>query len=110
MSHVPLLSRQTVPKLQPTRRGPLVVCLCLLAGLVFLTVPSSAYAFVFGNVTHATRATHTLPSEPPPEAFRRVIEYTRRYPYYPMPNPDEDIQQDLIFAVAHLVQREMNPR
>ena len=113
MSHVPLLSRQTEPKLQPTRRGPLVVCLCLLAGLVFLTVPSSAYTFVFGNLTHATHATHTLRAEPPPEAFRRVIEFAKRYPYYTFDRGDagsEDIQLDLIHAVAHLAQREMNPR
>lgn len=110
MSHVPLLSRQSVPKLQPTRRGPLVVCLCLLAGLVCLITPSTTYAHIFDNLRHATHATHTLPVEPPPEAIQRVIEYTKRWPYYPMPNADDDIQQDLIHAVAHLAQQEMNPR
>lgn len=117
MSHVPLLSRQTVPKLQPTRRGPQVVCLCLLSGLVFLIVPSSAYAVAFGNLTHATHATHTLPTEPPPEALRRVVEYAKRWPYYDPTIRDpsmayltDTIQEDLIHAVAHLAEREMNPR
>tara|TARA_B100001109_G_scaffold255832_1_gene261353 strand:+ start:1338 stop:1670 length:333 start_codon:yes stop_codon:yes gene_type:complete len=110
MSHVPLLSRQGVPKLQPTRRGPLVVCLCLLAGLVCLITPSSTYAHVFENLT---RATHALPVKPPPEAFRRILEYTKRFPYDTFERGEpgsEDIQQDLIHAVAHLVQQEMNPR
>lgn len=115
MSHVPLLSRQTVPKLQPTRRGPLVVCLCLLAGLVCLITPSTTYAHIFGNLTHATHATHTLPTEPPPEAIQRVIEYAKRFPYNPGPDPtftflSDSITEDLIHAVAHLAQREMNPR
>jgi hypothetical protein len=112
MSHVPLLSRQGVPKLQPTRRGPLVACLCLLAGLACLITPSSTYAHVFENLT---RATHTLPVEPPPEAIRRVIEYAKRFPYTSGPDPtfsylSDSINEDLIHAVAHLAQQEMNPR
>lgn len=110
MSHVPLLSRQGVPKLQPTRRGPLVACLCLLAGLVCLITPSTTYAHIFENLTYAT---HTLPVKPPPEAFRRILEYTKRHPYYTFERGEpgsEDIQEDLIHAVAHLAQQEMNPR
>lgn len=109
MSHVPLLAKQSVPKLQSPRRGPLVMCLCLLAGLVFLIVPWNPYAAVFGNETHAAHATHALPAKPPPEAIRRLIEYTKRYPYITFEQND-DLQQDLIFAVAHLAQREFAPR
>ena len=115
MSHVPLLAKQSVPKLQSPRRGPLVVCLCLLAGLVFLIVPSSPYAAVFGNATHAAYATRALPAEPPPEAIRRLIEYTKRWPYNPSHDPSmnyltDSIKEDLIYAVAHLAQREFAPR
>ena len=63
MSHVPLLARQTVPKLQSPRRGPQVVLLCLVATAVFLLVPQSAYPTLSWNATHA--------HEEPPPAVRR---------------------------------------
>ena len=106
MSHVPLLAKQSVPKLQPPRRGPQVVCLCLLIGIVFLLVPSSTYALVLGNATHAT---HTPPAEPPPEAVRRIMEFATQQPYMHR-FVEEDTQQDLVAAVGYLARRELNTR
>ena len=113
MSHVPLLAKQNVPKLQPPRRGPQVVCLCLLAGIVFLLVPSSAYPlFLTTNAINAnlTHATHPLPSEPLPPAVLRVIEAsTQQHRLMMSGNPEETIQ-DLVAAVGYLAQRELKPR
>lgn len=106
MSHVPLLAKQNVPKLQPPRRGPQVVCLCLLLGIVLLLVPSSAYATVLGNATHAT---HAPPDEPPPEAVRRIMEFAKQQPYVHR-FVGEDTQQDLVTAVGYLATRELQPR
>jgi len=107
MSHVPLLAKQSVPKLQPPRRGPQVVCVCLLIGLVLLLVPSSAYAVVLGNAT--AHATHTPLAEPPPEAVQRIMEFATQQPYMHR-FVGEDTQQDLVAAVGYLARRELNPR
>ena len=106
MSHMPLLAKQSVPKLQPPRRCPQVVCLCLLLGIVLLLVPSSAYAVVLGNATHAP---HTPPAEPPPEAVRRIMEFAKKQPYIYRFVEGQDLQ-DLVTAVAYLANREFNPR
>ena len=106
MSHMPLLAKQSVPKLQPPRRCPQVVCLCLLLGIVLLLVPSSAYAFVLGNATHAT---HPSPREPPPDAVRRIIEFAKQQPYLHR-FVEDDTQQDLVAAVSYLATRELNAR
>mgnify|MGYP004102705631 CR=1 FL=1 len=103
MSHVPLLAKQSVPKLQPPRRGPQVVCLCLLLGIVLLLVPSSAYTAVLGN------ATHSPPAEPPPEAVRRIMEFAKQQPFVHRFVGD-DTQQDLVTAVSYLATRELQPR
>ena len=96
MSHVPLLAKQSVPKLQPPRRGPQVVCLCLLLGIVFLIVPSSAYAPLFANATHA---------EPPPPAVRRIIEASTQHRLV-----TEDTLRDLLATVSFLAEREIASR
>ena len=106
MSHVPLLAKQSVPKLQPPRRGPQVVCLCLLLGVVLMLVPSSAYAAVLGNATHAT---HSPPVEPPPEAVQRIIDFAKHQPFVHRFVGD-DTQQDLVTAVSYLATRELQPR
>jgi len=106
MSHIPLLAKQSVPKLQPPRRCPQVAFLCLLLGIVLLLVPSSAYTVVLGN---ATRATHVLPDEPPPDAMRRIMEFAEKQPYIHR-FLDEQDQQDLVTAVAYLAKREFHPR
>ena len=108
MSHVPLLAKQSVPKLQPPRRGPQVVCLCLLAGIVFLLVPSSAYP-LFLTVAVATNAnaTHPQPPEPPPPEVLRVIEASTRQHRLMM---TEDTLQDLVATVGYLAKRELDPR
>lgn len=98
MSHVPLLTKQPAPKLQPIRRGPQVVCLCLLAGLVFLIVPSSVYAPLLGNATRAT-------IDPLPPELLRVIEASTQHRLV-----TEDTLRDLLATVSYLARREMNPR
>ena len=98
MSHVPLLAKQTVPKLQSPRRGPQVVCLCVLAALVFLIVPSSTYAPFFGNASHP-------PTEPPPPELMRVIDASTQHRLV-----TEDTLHDLLATVSYLAKREINPR
>ena len=99
MSHVPLLAKQSVPKLQPPRLAPQVMCLCLLLGIVFLLVPSSAYAPLLGNTTRV----HANP--PPPQALRRVIEASTQHRLV-----TEDTLQDLLATVSFLAEREIAPR
>lgn len=106
---MPLLAKQSVPKLQPPRRCPQVVCLCLLLGIVLLLVPSSAYAVVLGNTTHTPHATHAPPDEPPPDAVRRIMEFAKKQPYIHR-FLDEQDQQDLVTAVAYLANREFHLR
>ena len=110
MSHVPLLTKQSVPKLSPPRRGPQVVCLCLLSGLLCLLVPSSAYAILLGNATQATRVPHVPPpDEPPPEAVQRIIAFANSQRYIHR-FVDEETQQDLVNVVGILATREFHPR
>lgn len=98
MSHVPLLAQKTVPKLHPPRRGPQVACLCLLAGIVFLLVPSSVYTPLMGNATRAR-------VDPPPAAVLRIIEASTQHRLV-----TEDTLQDLLAAVRFLAEREIDPR
>lgn len=107
MSHVPLLTKQSVPKLSPPRRGPQVVCLCLLSGLLCLLVPSSAYVSLLGNATHATHV--PPPDEPPPEAVQRIIAFAKSQRYIHR-FVDEETQQDLVNVVGILATREFHPR
>jgi hypothetical protein len=98
MSHVPLLSKQSVPKLQAPRRGPQVVCLCLLLGVLFLLVPSKTYAPLMGNATRAR-------ADPPPAALRRIIDASTQHRLV-----TEDTLQDLLTAVSFLAEREIAAR
>jgi hypothetical protein len=98
MSHVPLLAKQSVPKLQPPRRAPQAVCLCLLLGLVFLMVPPNAYVSLLANATRA-------PANPPPQALRRVIEASTQHR-----RVTEDTLQDLLATVGFLAERTIAPR
>ena len=107
MSHVPLLSKQSAPKLSPPRRGPQVVFLCLLSGLLCLLVPSSGYEILLGNATHATHV--PPPDEPPPRAVQRIIDFAKSQPYIHR-FVDEETQQDLVNVVGILATREFHPR
>ncbi|MBN38139.1 MAG: hypothetical protein CMI29_06680 [Opitutae bacterium] len=98
MSHVPLLSKQSVPKLQSPRRGPQVVCLCLLLGVVFLLVPSRVYAPLMSNATRAR-------ADPPPPALRRIIDASTQHQLV-----TGDTLQDLLTAVGFLAEREIAKR
>ena len=100
MSHIPLLARQTIPKLQPPRRGPQVVCLCLLVGIALLLLPSISISHTsfLGNATRA-------PVDPPPAAVRRIIAASTHHRLV-----TEDTLQDLLATVAFLLKREIDPR
>ena len=98
MSHIPLLAKQTIPKLQPPRRGPQVVCLCLLMGIALLLLPSISHPSFLGN---ATRAHVDLP----PAAVRRIIEASTQHRFV-----TEDTLQDLLVTVSFLAEREIDPR
>ena len=98
MSHVPLLARQALPKLQPPRRGPQLVCVCLLLGIVLLLVPSTSYTSLMGNATR-------IPTGPPPAAVRRIIAASTQHRLV-----TEDTLQDLLSTVGFLAEREIGPR
>ena len=97
MSHVPLLARQTVPKLQSPRRGPQVALLCLVATVLFLLVPQSAYPTLTWNATR--------PHEEPPPAVRRIVEAANQHRLLTAETMD-----DLLATVGHLAQREFGFR
>jgi len=97
MSHVPLLARQTVPKLQPPRRGPQLALLCLVATAIFLLVPSNAYPVVSWNATHA--------HEEPPPAVRRIVDAANHHRLLTAETMD-----DLLATVGHLAEREFGFR
>jgi len=102
MSHIPLLARQTIPKLQPPRRGPQVVCLCLLVGIALLLLPSISHTSFLGN---ATRAHVNVDVNPPPAAVRRIIAASTHHRLV-----TEETLQDLLATVAFLLEREIDPR
>ena len=104
MSHVPLLARTTVPKLQSPRRGPQVLCLCLVVTVVLLLAPSGAFEALAWNATRAA-------PDPPPHAVRRTIERAalHRDPAYELRYSDQE-QEDLLATVAWLAQRELESR
>jgi hypothetical protein len=102
MSHIPLLARSTVPKLQAPRRGPQVLCLCLLVGLVLLVTPRAAFEAIPWNATRAA-------PDPPPDAVRRIIEFAERQPYIHR-FVEEQTQQDLVATVGYLAKRELGSR
>lgn len=104
MSHVPLLARAAVPKLQSPRRGPQVLCLCLVVTIALLLTPLSVFEAVHWNVTRAE-------PDPPPDAVRRIIklaalhrmeDYELRY--------EEREKEDLLATVAYLAKRELESR
>ena len=97
MSHVPLLARQSVPKLQSPRRGPQLVLLCLVATTIFLLVPQSAYPTLSWNATHV--------HEEPPPAVRRIVQAANEHRLLTAETMD-----DLLATVGHLAQREFGFR
>lgn len=101
MSHVPLLSKQSVPKLQPPRRGPQVLLLCAFVTVVLLLLPHSAYEALSWNATRV--------HDDPPPAVRRIIELAERQPYTHQ-FVGEQTQQDLVTAVGYLAKRELGQR
>mgnify|MGYP006907042162 CR=1 FL=1 len=103
MSHIPLLARSTVPKLQSPRRAPQVLCACLLVGIVLLVMtPRAAFEAIPWNATRAA-------PDPPPDAVRRIIEFAERQPYMHR-FVGEETQQDLVATVGYLAKRELGSR
>ena len=98
MSHVPLLARQTVPKLQPPRRGPQVLLACLVTTVVLLLLPRSAYDALAWNSTRA-------PEEPPPPALVRVVGAAERHQYV-----TQETLDDLLATVGYLAKEKLGPR
>mgnify|MGYP003318129877 CR=1 FL=1 len=97
MSHIPLLARQTVPKLQSPRRAPQVALLCLFATVRFLIVPLS------GDRARTWKARQ--PREEPPPAVRRIVEAANQHRLLTTETMD-----DLLATVGHLAQREFGFR
>ena len=104
MSHVPLLARQTVLKLQPPRRGPQVLLACLVTTVVLLLLPRSAYDALAWNATRVA-------PDPPPDAVRRTIERAalHRQEDYVLRYQDEE-REDLLATVAYLAKQIRDPR
>ena len=104
MSHVPLLARQTVPKLQSPRRGPQVLCLCLLVGIVLLVMPRAAFEALAWNATRAA-------PDPPPDAVERIIKLAalHRDPWYELRDQDQE-KEDLLATVGYLAKQIRDPR
>lgn len=102
MSHIPLLARSTVPKLQSPRRAPQVLCACLLVGLLLLATPRAAFEAISWNATRVA-------PDPPPDAVRRIIEFAERQPYIHR-FVEQETQQDLVATVAYLAKHELGSR
>jgi len=104
MSHVPLLARTSVPKLQSPPRCPRALCLCLVVTAVLLLTPRIAFEAIVWNVTR------TVP-DPPPDAVRRTIERAalHRREDYELRYQDQE-QEDLLATVGYLARRELEPR
>lgn len=98
MSHVPLIARQSVPKLHPTRRGPQLVLLCVLVTVAFLLLPRGAYDALEWN------ATRVRVEEPPPELVRIIGAGARREIVTP------EMLKDLLVTVAYLADQAVGTR
>lgn len=98
MSHVPLLARTSVPKLQSTPRCPRVLCLCLVVTVVLLLTSRGAFEAIVWNVTRAV-------PDPPPQALSRIIGAAARHE----PITSETLD-DLLVAVGYFARRELEPR
>jgi hypothetical protein len=97
MSHVPLLSKQSAPKLQSPRRGPQVLLVCTGMALLLLLLPQSTYEALSWN---ATRAHDDLPP-----AARRVMRAATQHQFV-----EDDLFQDLLATVSYLARRESGQR
>lgn len=97
MSHVPLLSKQSVPKLQQPRRGPQVLLLCALTVVLLLLLPHSAYEALSWNATHAR--------DDPPPAVGRVVQAATQHQFV-----EDNLFQDLLATVSYLAKRELGQR
>ena len=97
MSHVPLLAKHTVPKLQSPRRGPQVLFLCMVTAVVFLLVPQNAYAPFLWNATHV--------GDEPPAAVGRIVKAATQHQFV-----EDDLFQDLLATVSYLAQRDLGLR
>jgi len=93
MSHLPLLARQTVPKLQPPRRGPQVLMACLVTTVVLLLLPRNAYDALAWNATR-------VPEEPPPPALARVVAAAERHQFV-----TQETLDDLLATVGYLAKQ-----
>ena len=98
MSHVPLLARQTVPKLQSPRRGPQVLLACLVTTVVLLLLPRSAYDALAWNATRA-------PEELPPPALARVVTAAERHQFV-----TQETLDDLLATVGYLAKQVQGAR
>lgn len=99
MSHMPLLSKQAVPKLQAPRRGPQVLLLCVVTSAVLLLMPHGVRAVLSWNATHARE------EPPPPEAVGRIIEAATQHQFV-----EDGIFQDLLATVSYLARRDAGSR
>lgn len=98
MSHMPLLAKQTVPKLQSPRRGPQVLLLCVVTSVVLLLLPQGAHVALSWNATHVREA-------PPPEAVGRIIQAATQHQFV-----EDGIFQDLLATVSYLARRDAGSR
>jgi hypothetical protein len=97
MSHVPLLSRQSVPKLQPPRRAPQALLLCTVTIVVLLLLPHSAYDALSWNATRA--------HDDPPPAVNRIMQAATQHQFV-----EDNLFQDLLATVSYLAKRELEQR
>ena len=98
MSHVPLLTRQTVPRLQPPRRGPQVLLACMVTAVLLLLLPHGTYAMLAWNATRVYQ-------EPPPPALSRIVNAAE---HHEVVTPET--LEDLLATVGYLAKRELGPR
>jgi len=97
MSHVPLLARSTIPKLQSPRRGPQVLLICTLVTVVLLILPRGSFDALAWNASHVP--------DPPPQALGRVVYAAMRHEAVTSETLD-----DLLATVGYLAKRELGSR
>ena len=104
MSHVPLLARSTVPKLQAPRRAPQVLLLCMVVTVVLLVLPRGTFDALAWNATRVA-------PDPPPDAVRRTIELAalHRREDYELRYHDQE-REDLLATVGYLAKRALGSR
>ena len=98
MSHIPLLARTSVPKLQSPPRCPRALCLCLVVTVGLLLTSHRAFEVIVSNATRAV-------PDPPPQALGRIVGAAARHE----PITSETLD-DLLVTVGYFARRELEPR